>query len=109
MERAKDNICPRCLGAVPNEKNKGKFMGALSRVADVEICSLCGEDEALAALLTAGKVNGLIPQSEWPIDRAEMETRMELMVRAHDLIADQVNDEESERGLHPLEARMRFE
>lgn len=76
MERAKDNICPRCQGGVPNNDHRGEYMGALSRVADIEICSLCGEDEAVAAIFTAGKFNGLVPQSDWPIDREAMEKRM---------------------------------
>lgn len=76
MEKAKDNICPRCLGDVPNSKNRGEFPGALSRVADVEICSLCGEDEALALLLTNGEESGMIPQGEWPISREDVERRM---------------------------------
>lgn len=76
MERAKDNICPRCGGGVPTDENKGAYMGALSRVADIEICSLCGEDEAVAAIFTKGEFNGLVPQSEWPIDRPAMLDRL---------------------------------
>lgn len=76
MERAKDGKCPRCGEAVPSAEYRGQYPGALSRVADVEICSLCGEDEALASLLTAGTVNGLVPVSEWPVPRIEIERRM---------------------------------
>lgn len=68
--------CPRCGGDVPSTEHKGQYPGALSRVADVEICSLCGEDEAVASLLTGGKEKGLIPQSQWPIARADVERRM---------------------------------
>ena len=47
MDKAKDNICPRCGGAVPNEAHKGEYVGALSRVCNKEICSKCGTDEAM--------------------------------------------------------------
>ena len=47
MIKAKNHICPRCGGDVPNQAYKGKYMGALSRVSDHEICSECGRDEAL--------------------------------------------------------------
>lgn len=47
MIKAKDNKCPRCGGLVPNSSMVGKYPGALSRVADYEICSSCGEDEAM--------------------------------------------------------------
>ena len=49
MIKAKNHICPRCGGSVPNKKNKGKYPGAVSRIADYEICSDCGLDEALRA------------------------------------------------------------
>lgn len=76
MDKAIDAVCPRCGGAVPDEENVGKHPGAMSRVADVEICSLCGEDEALAALFTEGAFSGLVPQDEWPISRKDVEDRM---------------------------------
>lgn len=74
MKDAVGNICPRCGGGVPNEEARGQYPGALSRVADVEICSLCGEDEALARILTGEE--GLVPQSEWPVPRVDVERRM---------------------------------
>lgn len=76
MERSKDFTCPRCEGGIPSNENRGAYMGALSRVADIEICSLCGEDEAVAIIFTNGEFNGLVPQDEWPISREEMEKRM---------------------------------
>lgn len=42
--------CPRCGGSVPqrnNMKTRGRYVGALSRVRDVYICSECGTEEAL--------------------------------------------------------------
>lgn len=76
MKTAENNICPRCTGPVPDEEHKGQFPGALSRVADVEICSMCGQDEAVALLLTEGKENGMVPQKQWPIDREVVVKRM---------------------------------
>lgn len=81
MKQAKDHICPRCLGPVPSEEHKGKYPGALSRVADVEVCSLCGLDEAAAHLITGGTEDGMVPENQWPIDRAAMERRMEPLTR----------------------------
>lgn len=74
--RAEDGNCPRCGGGIPTDENRGEFPGALSRVAAVEICSMCGEDEALAHFLTEGLISGLIPVSEWPVDRESMKRRM---------------------------------
>lgn len=51
-------VCPRCLGYIPNNLTPGKYIGAISRIADEEICSDCGEEEAVV---------GLIPRSQWPI------------------------------------------
>lgn len=89
MERSKDFICPRCQGGIPNDVDKGKYMGALSRVADIEICSSCGEDEAIAFLFTDGAFNGLVPQEQWPIDRAAMLERLGPLLDAHAAIKAQ--------------------
>lgn len=41
-------ICPRCGGFIPNNNNPGAYPGALSRLDNkTEICSECGEQEAL--------------------------------------------------------------
>ena len=45
--KAKNHVCPRCGGNVPNDRDKGRYPGALSRVANYEICSQCGTDEAI--------------------------------------------------------------
>lgn len=76
MKQAEGSVCPRCEGDVPSADRKGQYPGALSRVADVEICSLCGEDEALASILTGGAETGMVPQSEWPVSRSDVERRM---------------------------------
>lgn len=67
--RAQDFICPRCGGDVPNSEHKGEYVGAISRVTrgtghGVEVCSACGEDEALrqAMGLPLPKV------AEWPLN-----------------------------------------
>lgn len=56
--------CPRCTGWIPNNETPGAYMGALSRVADVYICSACGTDEAMRDF------GGLPPYSpsDWPLD-----------------------------------------
>lgn len=43
-------ICPRCnLNYIPNNETPGAYPGALSRLDNkTEICSDCGNDEALA-------------------------------------------------------------
>lgn len=53
-------ICPRCLGYIPNNITPGKYMGAISRIVNEEICSDCGTEEAVVAL---------IPRDQWPINR----------------------------------------
>lgn len=42
--------CPRCLGLIPSNQEPGRYSGAKSRAANVEICSACGEEEALILL-----------------------------------------------------------
>lgn len=58
-------ICPRCLNGVPNNVEIGKYMGALSRTDNqTEICSACGEVEALEDYLTGFPK----PQKDWLIN-----------------------------------------
>lgn len=69
--------CPRCTGWIPSDENPGEYPGAMSRVRvgrgapeteftkayatrSVEICSPCGEDEAMG--------HGLVPIEEWPVE-----------------------------------------
>ena len=48
--------CPRCDGFIPNDKDAGKYAGALSRLDNrTEVCSRCGEIEALEQMMY-GKV-----------------------------------------------------
>jgi len=45
--------CPRCGGFIPNNETPGAYPGALSRIDNkTEICSACGEDEALEEYFT---------------------------------------------------------
>jgi len=54
-----DFLCPRCLGYIPSNAFAGEYPGAISRLDNkTEICSDCGVEEALLAL---------IPISHWPI------------------------------------------
>ena len=42
------DLCPICLGGIPNDENKGEYPGATSRFDNkTEICSECGTREAL--------------------------------------------------------------
>jgi RNA polymerase subunit RPABC4/transcription elongation factor Spt4 len=62
MKQAKDQVCPRCSGDVPNSEWKGRYPGALSRTDnETEICSDCGSHEAMEDYLNGSP----LPQSEW--------------------------------------------
>lgn len=52
-------ICPRCGGQMPVG-----YPGAISRYADVEVCSSCGTDEALRGF--AGVPNSF---DDWKLGR----------------------------------------
>jgi hypothetical protein len=66
MKEAPDHICPRCGGDVPDTEHKGQYPGALSRADnDTEVCSACGQDEALQQFFTPE--HQCTPVSEWPI------------------------------------------
>lgn len=42
------HTCPRCLGGIPNNEQRGAYIGALSRADNkTEICSECGTEEAM--------------------------------------------------------------
>ena len=47
VKKAINFVCPRCGGGVPTDERRGEYEGALSRIADLEICSNCGDDEAM--------------------------------------------------------------
>ena len=55
-------LCPRC--ALPRLRADRPALNAMSRVADVHICSPCGSDEAVRDFDGAGPV----PVDEWPIE-----------------------------------------
>lgn len=42
-----DYKCPTCDGYIPNNENIGQYMGAISRHGHGEVCSACGNREAL--------------------------------------------------------------
>lgn len=47
--------CPRCNGFIPNNVDIGAYCGALSRLDNkTEICSSCGEEEAIEDWLDGG-------------------------------------------------------
>jgi hypothetical protein len=52
-------VCPRCLGYIPSNTFAGEYPGAISRIDNkTEICSDCGTEEAIVALITL---------DQWPI------------------------------------------
>lgn len=58
------HICPRCEGYVPNNQAPGLYPGALSRTDNkTMICSSCGEEEALIAL---------VPQEMWSVGKWDL-------------------------------------
>lgn len=59
------HICPRCNdNFIPNNITPGAYIGALSRADNkTEICSACGEDEALKDYLEGG----CEPVDLWPV------------------------------------------
>lgn len=50
------NICPRCQSDwIPNNAQPGAYPGAISRADNkTEICSACGEDEAMKDFFAGG-------------------------------------------------------
>lgn len=48
MNDVAQHTCPKCLGGIPNNLERGKYPGALSRIDNTTmICSDCGTQEAL--------------------------------------------------------------
>jgi hypothetical protein len=62
------NICPRCKDNwIPCNERPGEYPGALSRADnETEICSACGEDEALKDFFDGGCET----TDAWPVVRA---------------------------------------
>jgi hypothetical protein len=46
-EKLAEHKCPTCEGYIPNNENIGAYMGALSRHGHGEVCSACGQREAM--------------------------------------------------------------
>lgn len=62
------SICPRCIehSWIPSNEMPGAYPGALSRADNkTEVCSACGEDEALMDAFGGG----CQPVSDWPVER----------------------------------------
>lgn len=56
--------CPRCLGGIPNNEQRGAYIGALSRSDNkTEICSDCGTEEAMVDFMQL-PISG---PDQWPI------------------------------------------
>lgn len=56
------HTCPRCGGGIPNDLDRGRYPGALSRLDNkTEICSDCGVQEALEDF----SVGSPAPRSTW--------------------------------------------
>lgn len=61
--------CPRCNHYIPSDDNPGAYPGARSRTDNkTEICSPCGQAEALEDFLGTG----LMMQSEWVKNRGKV-------------------------------------
>jgi len=62
------NICPRCkTDWIPCNEKPGAYPGAISRADNkTEICSACGEDEALKDYFDGG----CEPVEEWAVTRS---------------------------------------
>lgn len=61
--------CPRCVTHdwIPNNNQPGEYPGALSRADNkTEICSACGEDEAMKDAFEGG----CEPVEAWPVERS---------------------------------------
>lgn len=74
----KNPICPRCFGYIPSNLFAGEYPGAISRIDNkTEICSDCGVEEAVLAL---------IPINEWPIIFYDHETTRLASLRFQDRV-----------------------
>jgi len=78
-------VCPRCLGYIPNNTTPGKYMGAMSRIVNEEICSDCGTEEAVVAL---------IAKDQWPISRYDHKYTSDARFRWLERIHLEEQDEE---------------
>lgn len=68
MRKLPNHVCPRCLGGIPNNEDRGTYPGALSRTDNLtEICSECGVLEAIEDQRGLGW-GGALPQTQWAIN-----------------------------------------
>lgn len=57
--------CPRCLHQIPNDKQPGAYMGAISRRDNTtEVCSACGTEEAMIQF-----GGGDLSTEVWPLEK----------------------------------------
>ena len=58
------HTCPRCLGDIPNDLQRGEYPGALSRTDnETEVCSECGVLEGLEDW----HGEGCMPKEKWAV------------------------------------------
>lgn len=93
------HICPRCSGGIPNNADRGRYVGALSRTDNETIvCSQCGHDEALEQWLTSEPQ----PQSEWAVNTrpeqvlAAWRTEVNRMIDTLDEAEGELDDTDAE-------------
>lgn len=73
----RSHICPRCGGGIPNDLDRGRYTGALSRTDNkTEICSGCGVTEAIEDWH-----GQLSPQKDWEYPRSQRSTVAEETAR----------------------------
>lgn len=62
--RLDQHTCPRCLGGIPNDLQRGEYPGALSRTDnETEVCSECGVLEGLEDW----HGEGCMPKEKWAV------------------------------------------
>lgn len=83
----KKPVCPRCLGYIPSNAFAGEYPGAISRMDNkTEICSDCGTEEAIVALITI---------DQWPIGLYDHKVTADARERWY----DRINLDEADRSL----------
>ena len=61
------HTCPRCFGGIPNDLQRGQYIGALSRTDNkTYICSDCGTAEGLEDYFDLGCMS----QAEWRVNQS---------------------------------------
>jgi hypothetical protein len=68
-------VCPRCEGSIPNNVMPGAYPGAISRIDNkTEVCSECGMEEAIFALIHIS----MWPLTQWQ-EASEEDERIKLL------------------------------